>query len=120
MPIAPQHQTLPAIALRYKQVQGAIPIEIGGRLSRGANLGSIARLVTSRIFVSVSIGAAAGIVLGMASVHYVQALSFGVKATAPEMLIAPVLVLLAAALLAALPAIHRAERIDPVTMLRAE
>ncbi|MGJ5817535.1 FtsX-like permease family protein [Paludibaculum fermentans] len=94
--------------------------EIGIRLSLGASLGSIARLVTARIFVSVSIGAAAGITLGMASVRYVQTLLFGVKATAPEMLLAPALVLLIAALLAALPAVLRAARIDPTTMLRAE
>ncbi len=94
--------------------------EIGIRLSLGASLGSIARLVTARISVSVCIGAAAGITLGMASVRYVQTLLFGVKATAPEMLLAPALVLLSAALLAALPAVLRAARIDPTTMLRAE
>jgi len=64
--------------------------------------------------------AAAGIALGMASVRYVQTLLFGVKGTDPSMLIAPALVLLAAALLATLPAVLRAARIDPSIMLRAE
>jgi ABC-type antimicrobial peptide transport system permease subunit len=94
--------------------------EIGIRIAVGARIGSIARLVTEQIFVTVLIGAAAGIALGMASVHYVQTLLFGVKGTDPSMLIAPALVLLGAALLAALPAVLRAARIDPSIMLRAE
>jgi ABC-type antimicrobial peptide transport system permease subunit len=79
--------------------------EIGIRIAVGARIGSIARLV---------------IALGMASLRYVQGLLFGVKGTDPSMLIAPALVLLAAALLAALPAILRAARIDPSIMLRAD
>jgi len=94
--------------------------EIGIRIAVGARLGSIARLVTTQIFVSVCIGAAAGIALGMASVRSVQTLLFGVKGSDPSMLIAPALVLLAAALLAALPAVLRAARINPSIMLRAE
>ena len=94
--------------------------EIGIRIAVGARIGSIARLVTTQIFVSVLIGAAAGVVLGMASVSYVQTLLFGVKGTDPSMLIAPALVLLATALLAALPAVLRAARIDPSIMLRAD
>jgi putative ABC transport system permease protein len=94
--------------------------EIGIRIAVGARIGSIARLVTAQIFVTVFIGAAAGIALGMASVRYVQTLLFGVKGTDPAMLIAPALVLLAAALLAALPVVFRAARIDPSIMLRAE
>jgi putative ABC transport system permease protein len=94
--------------------------EIGIRIAVGARIGSIARLVTEQIFVTVLIGAAAGIALGMASVHYVQTLLFGAKGTDPSMLIAPALVLLGAALLAALPAVLRAARIDPSIMLRAE
>ena len=94
--------------------------EIGIRIAVGARIGSIARLVTAQIFVTVFIGAAAGIILGMATVRYVQTLLFGVKGTAPSMLIAPALVLLAAALLAALPVVLRAARIDPSIMLRAD
>jgi predicted permease len=94
--------------------------EIGIRIAVGARMGSIARLVTIQIFVSVFVGAAAGVALGMASVRYVQTLLFGVKGTDPSMLMAPALVLLAAALLAAIPAVLRAARIDPSIMLRAE
>jgi putative ABC transport system permease protein len=94
--------------------------EIGIRIAVGARLGSIARLVTGQIFVTVFLGAAAGIALGMASVRYVQTLLFGIKGTEPTMLITPAAVLLGAALLAAIPAVLRAARIDPSTMLRAE
>ena len=94
--------------------------EIGIRIAVGARLGSIARLVTTQVFVTVMIGAAVGVGLGMVSVRYVQSLLFGIKGTDPSMLIAPTLVLLAAVLLAALPAVLRAARIDPCIMLRAD
>ena len=94
--------------------------EIGIRIAVGARISSIARLVTAQIFVTVMIGAAVGVALGMASIRYVQTLLFGIKGTDPSMLIAPALVLLAATLLAALPAVLRAARIDPSIMLRAE
>jgi predicted permease len=94
--------------------------EIGIRIAVGARIGSIVRLVTAQIFATVFIGAAAGMALGMASVRYVQTLLFGVNGTDPALLIPPALVLLAAALLAALPAVLRAARIDPSIMLRAE
>ena len=61
--------------------------EIGIRIAIGARICSIACLVTGQIFVTVFIGAAAGIALGMASVRYVQTLLFGVKGTDPSMLV---------------------------------
>jgi len=94
--------------------------EIGIRIAVGAGIDSIARLISAQIFVTVFIGAAVGIAIGVASVRYVQTLLFGVKGTDPTMLIAPAAVLLAAALLAALPAVVRAIKIDPAIMLRAE
>ena len=94
--------------------------EIGIRIAVGARIRNIARLVTGQIFATVLIGAAVGIALGMLSVRYVQTLLFGVKGTAPSMLIAPTLVLLATALLAAFPAVLRAARVDPSIMLRAD
>lgn len=94
--------------------------EIGIRIAVGARIGNIARLVTAHVFVTVFIGTAAGVGFGMISVRYVQTLLFGVQGTAPSMLIAPTLVLLAAALLAALPPVLRAARIDPSILLRAD
>src|ERR1019366_300847 len=94
--------------------------EIGIRMAIGAPAGSIARLVTVEIFAMVLMGALAGVALGMASVRYIEALLYQVKAGGPAMLALPAVTILAAALLAALPAVFHAVRIDPVAMLRAE
>jgi predicted permease len=94
--------------------------EIGIRLAIGAPAGSIARLVTMEVFTMVLVGALAGVALGMASVRYIETLLYQVKAGDPAMLALPSLTILAAALLAALPAVIQAVRIDPVAMLRAD
>jgi ABC-type antimicrobial peptide transport system permease subunit len=94
--------------------------EIGIRMAIGAQAGDIARRVTLDVFAMVALGAMAGLALGMASVRYIEALLYGVKATDLAVLAVPSLTILAAALLAALPAVVRAVRIDPVAMLRAE
>jgi ABC-type antimicrobial peptide transport system permease subunit len=94
--------------------------EIGIRIAIGAPARNIARLVTVEIFAMVLIGALAGVALGMASVRYIEALLYQVQTGDPAMLALPSLTILAAAVLAALPAVVHALRIDPVTMLRAE
>src|SRR6185437_12130141 len=94
--------------------------EIGIRMAIGARPGAVARLVTVDVFSMVLIGALAGIGLGMASVRYIASLLYEVKATDVGMLTLPALAILAAALLAAVPAVIRAVRIDPATTLRAE
>jgi predicted permease len=94
--------------------------ELGIRIALGAAVGNIARLVTLRVFAMVLAGAVAGVALGMVSGRYVATLLYGVKAYDPAMLALPTFVLLAVALLAALPAVIRAARIDPAIMLRAE
>ena len=66
------------------------------------------------------VGALAGLALGIASARYIESLLYQVKVTDLSMLALPSLTILAAALLAALPAVIRAVRIDPVAMLRAE
>jgi len=66
------------------------------------------------------IGAAIGGASGLASARYVRTLLYGVNANDPAAFFLPVLVLLAAALLSALPAVLRAAHIDPAIMLRAE
>jgi ABC-type antimicrobial peptide transport system permease subunit len=86
----------------------------------GAQAGSIARLVTVEIFTMVLAGAMAGLALGMASLRYIEALLYQVKPADPAMLALPLLTILAAALLAALPAVFHAVRIDPAAMLRSE
>ena len=94
--------------------------EIGIRLAIGARSLDIARRVTLEVFVMVFLGAAAGLGLGMASARYVESLLYQVKAADLGSLALPSLAILAGALLAALPPVIRAVRIDPVTALRSE
>jgi putative ABC transport system permease protein len=94
--------------------------EFGIRIAVGAGIGDIAWQATSRVFLMVMTGAVIGGALGIASVRYVETLLYGVRGSDPVMLTGPALVLLAIALLSALPVIARASRIDPKIMLRAE
>jgi ABC-type antimicrobial peptide transport system permease subunit len=66
------------------------------------------------------VGAIGGLALGMASVRYIEPLFYDVKPTDLEVLAIPSLTIIAAALLAAVPAVLHAIRIDPVEMLRSE
>jgi putative ABC transport system permease protein len=94
--------------------------EIGIRIAIGARPIQIARRVTSDASVMVLSGAAAGVALGLLSVRYVASLFFEVRATDPIMLAIPLATILAAAVLAAIPAVIRALRTDPAAMLRAD
>ena len=94
--------------------------EIGIRMAIGAQAGDIARRVTAEVFGMVLAGAAVGLALGMASVRYIATLLYGVKATDLAMLAFPSCAILAAAVVAALPAVLHAVRIDPVTTLRGD
>jgi len=94
--------------------------EIGIRMAIGAQAGDIARRVTMDVLRMVLAGALAGVALGMASVRYIAALLYEVKPTDLGMLALPSAAILAVALLAALPAVLHAVRIDPVSMLRSE
>jgi ABC-type antimicrobial peptide transport system permease subunit len=94
--------------------------EIGIRMALGAPAGDIARHVTTDVLSMVLMGALGGLALGTAAVRYIESLFFQVKPTDPAMLALPSLTILVAALLAALPPIVRAVRIDPATVLRSE
>ena len=94
--------------------------EIGIRVAIGARGADVARLVTAQVFGMVVVGAATGLALGMLSVRYLEALLYQVKATDAPILATPALAIIAAALLAAAPAVARAVRIDPVAMLRVD
>jgi predicted permease len=93
--------------------------EIGIRMAIGAQAGEIARRVTTEAFAMVLAGAAAGVAIGMASARYMSTL-YGVKPTDIAVLARPAVTILSAALVAALPAVIRAVRVDPVTTLRSE
>jgi predicted permease len=94
--------------------------EIGIRIAIGARAGDIARRVTVDVFSMAIGGAVAGLVLGLASVRYIETLLYEVKATDLAALAIPSLTICVAALLAAAPAVIRAVRTDPAAMLRAD
>src|SRR6185437_12593712 len=91
--------------------------EIGIRMAVGAQAGDVAWRVTADVFFMVAAGALAGFGLGMASVRYVAALLYEVKGADLGVLALPPLAIFTLALLAALPAVIRAVRIDPVETL---
>jgi putative ABC transport system permease protein len=94
--------------------------EIGIRLAIGAPARAIVRLVTVDVSAMVVVGALAGLALGMGSVRYIETLFYQVRATDIGMLAMPALAVFVAAMVAALPAVMRAVRIDPVDTLRSE
>jgi ABC-type antimicrobial peptide transport system permease subunit len=94
--------------------------EIGIRMAIGAQAADIARRVTADAFKMVLTGAASGIALGLLAARYISTLLYQVKSSDMSMLALTALAILAAAFVAALPAVVRAVRIDPVAMLRSE
>jgi predicted permease len=94
--------------------------EIGIRMAVGAQAGDIARRVTAEMFRVVLAGAAAGFGLGILTVRYIAALLYQVRPNDPAMLALPLAIILGTTLIAALPAVLHAVRINPVAMLRAD
>ncbi len=94
--------------------------EIGIRMAIGAQASDIAGRVTAEVFTMVLVGALGGLALGMISARYIESMLYEVKATDAGMLAIPSLTIFTVALLAAVPAVIRAVRIDPVAMLRSE
>jgi predicted lysophospholipase L1 biosynthesis ABC-type transport system permease subunit len=94
--------------------------EIGIRRALGAQAGDVAWRVTAEVFAMLIVGSAAGLGTGIACEQYLEKLLYQVKATDLMMLAVPLLTIFAAALLAALPPVIHAVRIDPAAMLRAE
>ncbi len=94
--------------------------EIGIRMAIGAKAATIAQGLILHLFALVLAGAVIGIILGLVLARFIETLLFEVKATDVGALTLPTATIIAVALLAALPAIIRAVRIDPATMLRLE
>lgn len=94
--------------------------EIGIRMALGAQAMSIVHRVSTEVLAMLLIGSIAGLVAGVASERFLKTLLFGVKTTDWQILAVPTLILMIAAILAALPAIIRAVRIDPAQALRSE
>jgi predicted permease len=94
--------------------------EIGIRIAIGAGAANIARIVAIEALAVLLLGSLAGLALGVGTTRFMESLFYQVKSTDPSMLVFPALILFAVALLAAAPAVIRAVRIDPATMLRVE
>jgi predicted permease len=94
--------------------------EIGIRMAIGAQAGDIVRRVTREVFAMVLVGAVVGLALGVASTRYIVALLYPVSPNELGLLAVPAAAILATALLAAVPPVIRAVRIDPVIMLRVD
>jgi predicted permease len=92
--------------------------EIGIRIAIGARNGDIVHRVIVEPFIMVVIGGTAGLGLGIALMKYVESLLFQVRPTDVAMLALPSGTILVATILAALPAVIRALKIDPAKMLR--
>jgi ABC-type antimicrobial peptide transport system permease subunit len=94
--------------------------EIGIRMALGAQAAQVARRVTADVFGMLAAGAAAGLAGGIASRRFIEALLFEVQPTELTILAAPMVALFATALVAALPPVIQAVRLDPSSTLRAE
>ncbi len=94
--------------------------ELGIRLALGATSGDVTCRVTVGSFAMIALGLAVGTGLGLQSEHYVSALLYQVKITDPRLVFWPLIAMLGAAVLAALPPVLRAVHIDPATLLRSE
>jgi ABC-type antimicrobial peptide transport system permease subunit len=80
----------------------------------------IVRSVTMQMFAMVAAGEIVGIAMGLWAAHYIESLFYQVHATDPSMLLLPLLTFLIVAVLAALPPVLRAVRINLVSALRGE
>ena len=94
--------------------------EIGIRMALGAQIAHVVQQVTAGISMAVLTGMLAGLVCGLGLTRSIQSLLYEVKATDIVMLALPCSIILAVACIAALPAILRAIKVDPSTMLRAD
>jgi putative ABC transport system permease protein len=94
--------------------------EIGIRMALGAQHRGLALRVTARVFSMVLIGAATGCAIGLASVRYIEPLLYEVRPMELVVLLIPALAMLAVALVAAIPAVIHAVKIDPAVLLRTE
>ena len=94
--------------------------EIGIRIAIGAQPTEIAWRVIKHALALVLAGSIFGITLGIASVRFIESLLFEINAKDFAALGLPAVIILAVALLSSLPAMIRAVRIDPVSMLRSE
>jgi putative ABC transport system permease protein len=86
----------------------------------GSPRAGIVRVVTLDVFLMIALGGCVGVALGFGAARYAESLFYQVKATDASIIAVPVCAILLTALIATLPALLRALRIDPTEILRAE
>jgi putative ABC transport system permease protein len=94
--------------------------ELGIRVALGARRGDVVRVVLSRGLVLLLVGLGAGLAAAVVATRYLGALVFRVNPMDPATLTSAVLLLCGVAVLAHLPPLRRALRVDPVVALRQE
>ena len=94
--------------------------ELGIRIALGAPAGDIVWRVLLAAGAMIVIGSGIGLWLGAAAERYVVSLLYDIAPGDPALLAVPLATLLGAAILAAIPPLLRALRIDPAALLRAE
>jgi predicted permease len=94
--------------------------EIGIRMALGAQPQDLAREVTARFFWMLLAGAIAGFAVSIESVRYIEPLLYEVRPTALPALLIPMLAMMGAAVMAALPAVIHAVKMDARRLLSAE
>ncbi len=94
--------------------------EIGIRMALGAETGKIAWNVLSNTSIAIVLGITGGIMAGLALQRYLENLLYEVKATDPAILSLALGTITIISILAALPSILYAVRINPAALLRAE
>jgi ABC-type antimicrobial peptide transport system permease subunit len=94
--------------------------EIGIRLALGARPVDVARRVTAQIFAMLVAGSAAGLAAGLGSERFIQTLLYQVSVRDLSVTVIPALTIAGVALLAAIPPVIRAVRIDPAVALRTD
>ncbi len=93
--------------------------EIGIRIALGAQSVNVALRVTKAMFAPVILGSVVGLAVGVGLEQYVGELLWGVEGTDPAIMAMPALAILAA-MLAAVPVVVRAVRVDPAELLRTD
>jgi predicted permease len=94
--------------------------EIGIRVALGASRSRIARAIVVRGIVVAAVGSAAGIATAAWGTKLIEHQLYGVERSDAVSFIAPVIVLVAAAVLACIVPTRRALAVDPMTAIRAD
>jgi ABC-type antimicrobial peptide transport system permease subunit len=94
--------------------------EIGIRMALGAQRRGVVALILGGAWRPLALGLAIGLPAAWAASRWIQSLLFGLNPTDPVAIVAPVLLLVVVAHVAAYLPARRASRVDPLVALRHE